>query len=342
MAFSALTLHAYLQSTHDRLPMSKLYPLDANQAMLFTIFDSSSHSESLPVRPYCTDNLAQGIYPRLQRIAITKRYIQLNPPQQQHWLVFDIDRPHSAFAWEDANLPPPFAVVVNETNTHCHIVYALAAPVCTSDLAHEKPLRYLAAIQQAYTEKLQADVNYSGLIAKNPFSQNHWHVIPCAIHAKYTLDDLAEWVSLNGMLKRALRGPEAVALGRNCVMFDALRFYAYKSIRQYREGKVGVWREHIQAKAGELNVFREPLPESEVRAIAKSVANWVWQHMRQDSEKFIEKQRQRGKASGKARLGKANNHRVAAQALKNEGMRLSEIARTLGISQATVKKWKLE
>jgi DNA invertase Pin-like site-specific DNA recombinase len=91
-----------------------------------------------------------------------------------------------------------------------------------------------------------------------------------------------------------------------------------------------------------LNVFREPLPESEVRAIAKSVANWVWQHMRQDSEKFIEKQRQRGKASGKARLGKANNHRVAAQALKNEGMRLSEIARTLGISQATVKKWKLE
>ena len=322
--------------------MVKLYPLDTNQATLFNIFDSSLHSESLPTRPYCSDNLSQGIYPRLQRIAVTKRYIQLNPPQQQYWLVFDIDRPNSAFAWEDANLPPPFAVVVNESNTHCHIVYALTSPVCTSDLAHEKPLRYLAAIQQAYTEKLQADVNYSGLIAKNPFSQNHWHVIPCAIHAKYTLDELAEWVSLNGMLKRALRGPEAVALGRNCVMFDALRFYAYKSIRQYREGKVGVWREHIQAKAGELNVFREPLPESEVRAIAKSVANWVWQHMRQDSEKFIEKQRQRGKASGKARLGKANNHRVAAQALKDEGMPLSEIARVLGVSRNKVINFKLE
>ena len=322
--------------------MVKLYPLDTNQATLFNIFDSSLHSESLPTRPYCSDNLSQGIYPRLQRIAVTKRYIQLNPPQQQYWLVFDIDRPNSAFAWEDANLPPPFAVVVNESNTHCHIVYALTSPVCTSDLAHEKPLRYLAAIQQAYTEKLQADVNYSGLIAKNPFSQNHWHVIPCAIHAKYTLDELAEWVSIRGVLKRALRGPEAVALGRNCVMFDALRFYAYKSIRQYREGKVGVWREHIQAKAGELNVFREPLPESEVRAIAKSVANWVWQHMRQDSEKFIEKQRQRGKASGKARLGKANNHRVAAQALKDEGMPLSEIARVLGVSRNKVINFKLE
>ena len=139
--------------------MPKLYPLDTNQATLFTIFDSSSHSESLPTHPYCTDNLEQGIYPRVQRIAVTKRYMQLNPPHQQHWLVFDVDRPHSAYAWYDVNLPTPFAVVVNESNTHCHIVYALESPVCTSDLAHEKPLRYLAAIQRAYTEKLQADVN---------------------------------------------------------------------------------------------------------------------------------------------------------------------------------------
>ena len=71
--------------------MVKLYPLDTNQATLFNIFDSSLHSESLPTRPYCSDNLSQGIYPRLQRIAVTKRYIQLNPPQQQYWLVFDID-----------------------------------------------------------------------------------------------------------------------------------------------------------------------------------------------------------------------------------------------------------
>ena len=149
--------------------MGKLYPLESNQATLLSILEQISHSQSLPKKPYCTDDLTQGIYPRFQRIALTKAYIQLNPPAMQHWLVFDIDRPNSAYAWDDANLPTPFAVVVNETNTHCHIIYRLDSPVCTSDFANIKPLRYLDAIQRAYTAKLQADVNYSGLIAKNPF-----------------------------------------------------------------------------------------------------------------------------------------------------------------------------
>ena len=323
--------------------MVKLYPLDTNQATLFNIFDSSLHSESLPTRPYCSDNLSQGIYPRLQRIAVTKRYIQLNPPQQQYWLVFDIDRPNSAFAWEDANLPPPFAVVVNESNTHCHIVYALTSPVCTSDLAHEKPLRYLAAIQYAYTERLQADVNYSGLIAKNPFSQNHWHVFPCAISVKYSLSELAEWVDLANASKRTLRGSEAVALGRNCALFDSLRHYAYKSIRKYRKGKVDVWRAYILDKANEQNVFSEPLPASEVKAIAKSVANWVWKHMRYDTEAFKQRQSERGKkgnaASVKARQSKANNHRTAAIVLKEQGLSISEIARQLQVDRKTIQRW---
>ena len=64
--------------------------------------------------------------------------------------------------------------------------------------------------------------------------------------------------------------------------------------------------------------------------------------MRQDSEKFIEKQRQRGKASGKARLSKANNRRVSAQILKDEGMTVLEIARELGVSSRTIHTWELE
>ena len=319
--------------------MNKLYPLDTNQATLITIFDSSSHSESLPTRPYCTDNLAQGIYPRVQRIAVTKRYIQLNPPQQQHWLVFDIDRPNSAFAWYDANLPTPFAVVVNESNTHCHIVYALESPVCTSDLAHEKPLRYLAAIQRAYTEKLQADVNYSGLIAKNPFSQNHWHVFPVGLNVRYTLDELAEWVTLRTSLKAHYQASDAVALGRNCALFDSLRKYAYKSIREYRQGKVDIWRNHILDKAIGFNVFSEPLPHSEIKAIAKSVSNWVWKHMQQDSPKFIEKQRERGRKGGVSK-GAANfNKRVAAEIMKTQGISVNQIARELKVNRKTIQRW---
>ena len=323
--------------------MGKLYPLDENQATLINIFDLSSHSEALPTRPYCTDDFSLGIYPRQQRIAITKRYIQLNPPQQQHWLVFDIDRPNSAYAWYDANLPTPFAVVVNESNTHCHIIYRLESPVCTSDLAHEKPLRYLDAIQRAYTAKLQADVNYSGLIAKNPFSQNHWRVIYCAVNALYTLDYLAEWVDLTQVPKRCKNASEAVALGRNCAVFDSLRKVAYKSIKEYRQGKVDVWRTYILDQAMSMNVFREPLPHSEIKAIAKSVANWVWKYMKQDTEAFKQRQSVRGRkggvVSGKTRLSKANNLKISAMVLHGQGYSISEIARQLQVSRMTVYRW---
>ena len=319
--------------------MPKLYPLDTNQATLFTIFDSSSHSESLPTHPYCTDNLEQGIYPRVQRIAVTKRYMQLNPPHQQHWLVFDVDRPHSAYAWYDVNLPTPFAVVVNESNTHCHIVYALESPVCTSDLAHEKPLRYLAAIQRAYTEKLQADVNYSGLIAKNPFNLNHWHVIPTGLNVRYTLDELAEWVSLSKVSKASYNASEAVALGRNCALFDELRLYAYKTIRKYRQGEVMVWCNHILDKALAFNTFNEPLQHNEVKGIAKSVANWVWKKMGSDSQSFIEKQRERGRKGGIAKGAANHNKRLAAELMREQGNNMEDIATVLEVSRMTLHRW---
>ncbi len=322
--------------------MGKLYRHSKYQSTIFTLFDSSIHSGHLPKKPFCTDDLQKGIYPRIQRIAITKRYIQLNPPQMQNWLVFDIDRPNSAFAWYDANLPAPFAVVVNEENTHCHIIYALASPVCTSDFAHQRPLRYLAAIQRAYTEKLKADFNYSGLISKNPFSQNHWRVIPVAIEARYELSYLEQWVTIGNDLNRNLRASEVVALGRNCAMFDSLRKYSYKAIKQYRSGKVDVWRDHILDQAMSMNTFCEPLPTQEVKAISKSVANWVWKKMRHNSEAFTERQRERGRRGGIAK-GKSNhNKRVAAKVLKQDGMPLSEIARELKISMSTITKWKLE
>lgn len=316
--------------------MSKLYPLDNNQATLISIFNTNS----LPNRPYCSDDLAQGIYPRLQHIAITKKYIQLNPPQMQHWLVFDIDRPDSAFCWDDCGLPPPFAVVVNTENTHCHVIYQLAMPVCTSDFAHQKPLKYLAAIQYAYTQKLKADLNYSGLIAKNPFSNKFWHVIPVAIEARYELSELEQWVSLTGVSKLHEKASEAVALGRNCSLFDSLRKFSYQEIRKFRTGKIDTWRVHILEKTMELNIFPEPLPQSEVKAIAKSVANWVWKNMRQDSTQFKQRQSARGRKGGKAK-GRANfNKRVAAEVLRAEGYTQKETAEALGVTQQTIANWQ--
>ena len=86
----------------------------------------------------------------------------------------------------------------------------------------------------------------------------------------------------------------------------------------------------------------KPIGLPSLRAIAKSVANWVWQHMRQDSDKFLKRQAVKGKKGGIAKGQKNHNKRVAAQILKNEGLPLSEIARTLGVARTTIMNWKLE
>ncbi|MCV6072009.1 replication initiation protein, partial [Escherichia coli] len=56
-------------------------------------------------------------------------------------------------------------------------------------------MAYLAAIQRTYTELLQADKGYAGLMTKNPL-HNDWRVI--VLHyAQYDLGDLED----------AVRGP---------------------------------------------------------------------------------------------------------------------------------------
>src|SRR5690625_5523818 len=50
----------------------------------------------LPYRPYCSDDLADGLRIRPLQTAKNRRYLQINPPTQQHYLVFDVDRQGAA------------------------------------------------------------------------------------------------------------------------------------------------------------------------------------------------------------------------------------------------------
>ncbi|VXG77148.1 Rep protein CDS [Salmonella enterica subsp. enterica serovar Derby] len=83
-------------------------------------------------------------------------------------LLFDVDHPLAAMAWDAAGLPPPTWTAQNPENGHAHIAYALSAPVAKSDAARLKPLRLLARIQHAMTDALSADRGYVGLITKTP------------------------------------------------------------------------------------------------------------------------------------------------------------------------------
>jgi len=129
--------------------------------------------ESLPNKPYCTDELGVT-YIRPKKTAVKKKYLQVNQPKISTYLIFDIDKQGAVFSWYDSNLPTPFWTSKNPENGHAHIAYRLKVPVCTSDMAHLEPIKYLAAIESAMTEKLKADRGFAGLLTKNPL---HGHRI---------------------------------------------------------------------------------------------------------------------------------------------------------------------
>ncbi len=103
-----------------------------------------------PRKPYSGRDKMARIHKLSTALALP--YLQLNRPGMVAWLVFDVDRPEAAMAWEAASLPPPTFIAGNPESGHAHIGYALAGPVCTTSAARQMPLRYLTIIDDAYPQ----------------------------------------------------------------------------------------------------------------------------------------------------------------------------------------------
>ncbi|MGC9200335.1 MAG: replication initiation protein, partial [Acidobacteriaceae bacterium] len=147
--------------------------------------------DHLPFKPYCTDDLGVGLRVLPLSKALSKAYIQHNHPGMVWTLAFDMDReivdPTDFWpVWDLAKLPPPNAAIQTIRTGRGHLLYFLAAGVCTTSAARLKPMEYLAAIERAYTVALGADPGYAKLITKNPYN-TRWRV--WEIHGTlYTLD----------------------------------------------------------------------------------------------------------------------------------------------------------
>ena len=213
--------------------------------------------------------------------------------------MFDIDRQDAYFAWSDANLPTPTWIAKNRQNGHAHIGYMLLAPVCTTHRAKQNVIQYLAKIEQAYSLALGADRGYTGLITKNPCHgtwENHTFGVQ-----PYDLNYLADFVELHE-LKTDLK--EVSGLGRNCTMFDIVRKWAYKAIRAHRGSTFDVWLGKVLEQCQNANsAFIEPLPYSEVKATAKSIARYCWKKDGYHYQEFIDRQSYKGALGGKKSKG---------------------------------------
>lgn len=301
--------------------------------------------ERLPKRPYCSNDLTYGVVIRPAAMAMQHRYIQANPHVLLSWLIFDIDRAGAADAWQDAGLPPPNIIAINRANGHAHLLYGITNPVCKSAAAHQKPLRYAAAIEDAYKERLGADLHYVGLLTKNP-AHTDWLTEFLHPHF-YDLADLADYVDL-AVRKRSPAPAAAHGLWRNVSLFDTVRKWAYGWVDTYRQGgSLEAWHNAVYAQAMARNTFPEPLTEPEARATAKSIAKWTWRHFSkaESDARFSQLQSVRGKkgaAITNATRRAATTARIqeAIAQLQEAGKKPTKasVARLIGMSRQKISE----
>lgn len=283
------------------------------------------------------DDKPSYILIRPKAIAIKKPYIQINPPLMTIYFIFDDDKTNSALSWFDADLPMPLWTTQNMENGHCHHCYKLEIPLCTSEFASIKAIKYAQAVYYAYALKLGSDLSYSQLITKNPLHPQ-WRTIFWTERA-YSLDYLADFVDLPKTLPKKL---EVIGLGRNVTMFEKGRKWAYKAIRDYMHHNSSLeWENAVRAQIEAINSgFEQPLPYSEVKATSKSIAKWVWQRFSYGN--FSEIQAVRGAKGGKAKGAAYALKREQALKLKADGLNNTEIAKQLEIDRKTVTRWITE
>lgn len=293
-------------------------------------------TDYLPTRPYCTNDVHLGQTVKGKEAALSYANIQPNTSGKVVWVSFDVDHSDGATAWSRLSAPPPTLSIENPANGHAHLLYALKAPVPRTDAARIKPVLYLAACQEGLRRQLGADPGYSGHLCKNPL-HSRWNTQSYA--GTYELGDFQEWFDIPkpADMKKRVRDPDYAGLGRNCELYERLRVESYRLVRKFwLPGGFEHFKEATRIRADDLNAecFTEPLPLSEVKGLAASVARWVWKHFNPADFRAIQAKRGARKgATVRAAL------MPVVMRLIGEGKSQREVAAAVGVSAMSVNRW---
>lgn len=290
--------------------------------------------DNLPKKPYCSNDLSQGLLIRPKQTAISYKYLQANSPYYQHYLILDLDY-SAAFVdilYSTPGIPLPNLLVENPTNGKAHVLYQLKTPIYTTDASRPKPIIYANAILKRLQQLLDADLGYSGLITKNPLS-SEWRAY--TLRSKpYTLSELARNLDLNWKeANQPIKQDEAIGLGRNCYIFHTARHWAYKEVRKYRGNIYNNWFECVRKHCEALNQgLTDPLSYNEVKGIAKSISRYCWKKDGYCYQEFIDRQRRKGALGGKK----------SKRGSKDDSERSLKPWEEMGVSRATYYRRKNE
>jgi hypothetical protein len=284
-----------------------------------------------------------------KEIALQLPYRQLNTPYMDSYIVIDVDRATNIIP---DGAPTANLIVTNPANGHAHVIYELARPVWTKfdpTNGDNRPVRYLHAVRRGLTHKLSGDPNYTGMLAKNPF-HDAW-ITQVGRSEPYTLGELACYVDLSNTAY------VANGEGRNCSLFDSIRFWAYRAVRTFSDFEP--FRAELQDRLTDLNYnLDDPLPQSEVRGIGRSVSRWVWRHQSTrlfdktdpkwtESELYKARQRAGFVTTQERHARTLDDINMAVQDLYRQGVVLRDDRPSLvkliehsGLSQATLYRYR--
>ena len=296
---------------------------------------------TIPKRPYASDDLAYGVKIYSKDDALLKVYLQPNHPYYLHNIVFDLDYEASLveILYSKTGIPLPNLIIENKENGRSHAIYQLKTPVFKTDASRQKPIIYLNAIHRTLQHVLDADANYAGLICKNPLN-DRWRTNTLR-HTPYSLDELANKLEIDWkQISKPIKQDEAVGLGRNCYIFHKARHWSYVAIRKHRGATYNQWLQSVLDHCLKLNEgITEPLGYNEVKGIAKSISRYCWKRDAYCYQEFIDRQTRKGQLGGKAKGKAYNAKRTQAVQLKEQGLNNSQIAKQLGVARYTIIRW---
>jgi hypothetical protein len=267
--------------------------------------------------------------------ALKKRYIQPNDFNSRSWLVYDIDRATCPDEIRhDLHAPEPTVFVSNPKNRHAHLYYLLNTPVHNNHNSSQKALRFAAAVDHGLAHKLDADMSYVGILAKNALHKQ-WQVLE-TVPASYELHELAEYVDVN-LLNTPIKKLPEYGLGRNSMLFDDVLRWACRAIRQGWP-PLEKWHNAVLQRTEMLNAqFKQPLLHNEYKHIARSVAKYT--HKNFSVEGFAQCQSRRGKEGGIAKGKAYEDKRTQAIEMRVNGHSMKAIAEVLKAHRNTVSNW---
>lgn len=242
-------------------------------------------------------------------------------------LTFDCD---NARAMQDglADLPPWNWRI--ETERGAHVTWCLADPVGRLEAHRPAPQRMLARASEYFHHRLDADPAFGGL-GRNPThpdAETTW-----GAERPHYMADLCNVIPFNWRRPRLA----TTAIGRQVTLWETALAWAGS---ECNAGKSVRWMlDAINQDVADA-FGKDAMPPHVLADIAQRVeryrAGWMVEGWHRPA--WIERQRKRGSAGGKAKAGKPYQGKMQRSALP--GMTDTELAVKLRVSRGTVVRWK--